>query len=378
MSILAFCDLSCGVLTMMRNQVMVARHADLAVGTPAQLARHDQREHARDVAAEGQQLQVEHELRVLLEAGGNANRTVGQLDRFLEAGLRVLNALLHFAHRIQVLAHLRRVGAAERRRERTGFLEHRVEQAALLLDAGAPLLGAAAVAEEALEDDARVELGHVGRRLAAPRDGVDVEAVAGIARPLRRRVERHLDRGDPAVLAQMPGGNLIGRSGEADLGARPRAVVGMHAGEPRPGGAVVIATAVALAVGFEMRQVREDVEVIAHTFKRLQVGRQLVLAARLTRLPLRMDDAVRRVDKPKPHGRLLRPVAWAESAGIMESSSGSATLAPIPFSIVRRVSAFLVRNVMRSPLRLLGAQACAIRLWNGTLFTTPSTSEAKV
>jgi hypothetical protein len=34
----------------------------------------------------------------------------------------------------------------------------------------------------------------------------------------------------------------------------------------------------------------------------------------------------------------------------MESSSGSATLAPIPFSIVRRVSAFLVRNVMRSPL----------------------------
>ena len=102
----------------------------------------------------------------------------------------------------------------------------------------------------------------------------------------------------------MPGGDLVGRRGEADLGARTRAVVGMHASEPRPGGAVVIAAAVALAIGFQMRQVREDVEVIAHTFKRLQVGRQLVLAARLTRLPLRMDDAVRRVDKPKPHGRL--------------------------------------------------------------------------
>src|SRR5688500_7912863 len=46
-------------------------------------------------------------------------------------------------------------------------------------------------------------------------------------------------------------------------------------------------------------------------------------------------------------------VVWAESAGIIESSSGSATLAPIPFSIVRRVSVFPVRNVMRSPLRLL-------------------------
>ena len=103
----------------------------------------------------------------------------------------------------------------------------------------------------------------------------------------------------------MSGSNLIGRRREANLAARPRAVVGVHAGEPRPRGAVVIATAIALAVGFEMRQVREDIEVIAHTFKRLQVGRQLVLAARLTRLPLRMDDAVRRVDKPKPHGRLL-------------------------------------------------------------------------
>src|SRR4029434_2819303 len=53
-------------------------------------------------------------------------------------------------------------------------------------------------------------------------------------------------------------------------------------------------------------------------------------------------------------GACVEPLACAESAGIMESSSGSATLAPIPFSIVRRVSAFLVRNVMPSPLRSLG------------------------
>ena len=58
----------------------------------------------------------------------------------------------------------------------------------------------------------------------------------------------------------------------------------------------------------------------------------------------------------------------------MESNSGSATLAPIPLSIVRRVNVFLVRNVMRSPY----FADCAMRLWNGTLFTTPSTSEAKV
>ena len=66
----------------------------------------------------------------------------------------------------------------------------------------------------------------------------------------------------------------------------------------------------------------------------------------------------------------------------MESSSGSATLAPMPFSIVRRVSAFLVRNVIpESPCRYWGALLDALRailLWNGTLLTTPSTSEANV
>ncbi len=77
---LRFLRLELGVLAMMGNQVMVARHADLTVGTPTQLARNDQREHARDVAAEGQHLQVEHELRVIFEARGNADRTVGQLD----------------------------------------------------------------------------------------------------------------------------------------------------------------------------------------------------------------------------------------------------------------------------------------------------------
>src|SRR4029077_1084529 len=98
------------------------------------------------------------ELGVLLEGAGNADGTVGQLDRFLEARFRVLNALLDFANRIQVLTQLGRVRAAQRRGQRTCFLEHRIQQAALFPDAGAPLLGAAAVAEEALEDHARVGL----------------------------------------------------------------------------------------------------------------------------------------------------------------------------------------------------------------------------
>ena len=103
---------------------MVARHADLAIGAPAQLARDDQREHASDVAAEREHLQVEHELRVLLEGGRDADRTIGQLEGLRDTGFRVVDALFHFAHRIQVLAQLRRVGATEPRSQRTCFLEH--------------------------------------------------------------------------------------------------------------------------------------------------------------------------------------------------------------------------------------------------------------
>ena len=53
-----------------------------------------------------------------------------------------------------------------------------------------PLGRAAAVAEQALEHDARVDLGEIRRRLVAPRHGVHVEAVARVARALRRRCRR--------------------------------------------------------------------------------------------------------------------------------------------------------------------------------------------
>jgi hypothetical protein len=60
----------------------------------------------------------------------------------------------------------------------------------------------------------------------------------------------------------------------------------MHTSEPGAGGAVVITAAVPFAIGLEVRKIREDVEVIPHAFKRLQVGRQLVVAAGLARFPL--------------------------------------------------------------------------------------------
>ena len=73
----------------------------------ADLARENHAEHARRVRLERQQLQIEHELRVLVERRGDAGRAIGQRDGVLVACLGALNALLDLAHRVQIFAELR-------------------------------------------------------------------------------------------------------------------------------------------------------------------------------------------------------------------------------------------------------------------------------
>src|SRR5947208_10314932 len=71
--------------------------------------------------------------------------------------------------------------------------------------------------------------------------------------------------------------------------------------------------------------------------------------------------------------------AMAESAGIMLSSSGSATAAPNPRSTVRREICFFVMNMAISFLRYLSvaladwraAPSDAVLIVNGTLLMTP-------
>ena len=78
-------------------------HADLRIGARAHLAAEHERAHARQVGLEGQHLQVEHQLGVLLERGRDAGRPLDdrQLARALLLGL--LNAPLDVADRVEVL-----------------------------------------------------------------------------------------------------------------------------------------------------------------------------------------------------------------------------------------------------------------------------------
>ena len=66
--------------------------AALRVDAAGAVAAHLEREHARDVGGERERLQVEHQLDVLAERVGHADRRAGQLAR-LAAGVVRLDAL---------------------------------------------------------------------------------------------------------------------------------------------------------------------------------------------------------------------------------------------------------------------------------------------
>ncbi len=97
---------------------------------------------------------------------------------------------------------------------------------------------------------------------------------------------------------------LVRRGGELHLDAGTRTVIGVNAGEPGGRSASVVAGAVALRVGFEMREAGEDVELPLHLGEGLQVLRQLKVRAGGLGLPRVPDHAVRNVDEPNARNRL--------------------------------------------------------------------------
>ena len=245
------------VAAMMRDAVVRLRHADIRIAQAGELARHDHARDARRVGLERQHLQVVHEPRVLLVGVGNVGRPLGQSDVAVAARFGGLDAPLDLAHGIEILVELGAVAAADRRREPRGLGTDGVQ------DAAAERVRASRSALEPPSPNSRSNttrgcvLGQVRRRLVAPRDGVDVETVAGIARALRGGSIASSSDATAVSLPMTSRGQLIRRRRELDLDAGARAVVGMHAREPRSRGARVIARAVAERVGLPVREARD-------------------------------------------------------------------------------------------------------------------------
>src|SRR5205814_4441387 len=102
------------------------------------------------------------------------------------------------------------------------------------------------------EEEEVMNGGMSGGRGVIAGDGGE-EAVAGITRPLSRRIEIQLDGGDLRRLADHAGGELIGGGRQArGFHAGLRAVPGVDTAQPDGRRARMIASAVAEGVGLKM------------------------------------------------------------------------------------------------------------------------------
>ena len=174
---------------------MLIRHADVRIRAVADLARENHAEHARRVGLEREQLQVEHELRVARRTRPGCRSADPAARRIAVRSLpRRRCAARSRARNPRYSSSLLRSPWPTDARERDWPRRAPSRGCCRLARAREPLGGAAAVAEQPLEHDARMVLGEVRRRLVAPGHGVHVEAVAGVAGALRRRVDGELER----------------------------------------------------------------------------------------------------------------------------------------------------------------------------------------
>src|SRR6266850_296222 len=140
---------------------MVRVHdADLRIRTIALLARELEGDDARDIRLKGQNLQIEHELRVVAERCGNPYRPIEVGRRVVRCrSLGTLDLLLDLTNTVEILIQAHAIGNAHALLEPPDVDAERIQQASSTLERRAAHGRIAALAEQALEDDARMRLG---------------------------------------------------------------------------------------------------------------------------------------------------------------------------------------------------------------------------
>ena len=284
----------------MAERVVRLGDADLRVGHAALLAADHERDDPRHVRLIGEDHQVEHEPRVLLVGQRNARRRRDRRQLAVGLLLGELDAPLDAADGLEVLVELPAVVGGEARLEMADLPLHRVEDAPLLLDAAATRLGArvAHVAEQALEDDARVGLARHRRRAVGPR----VVEVGATEAPVARRhavhgvaaLERELQRRQlgRAADALGVGRDLVHR--DAQLEGRARGAPRARAGQERRRRLGVGRPPARL--GPDAVEVGHHEHALADRGERLQARRPLEVGAGRLRLPVLDRGAVRHDD----------------------------------------------------------------------------------
>ena len=182
-------------------------------------------------------MQIEHQLEVVLEHRRGALWLLDRRQLEIALLLRLLDAPLDVTDRLGVLLDLGLVVRPQFASQRRQLVIHRVEQTLMLPQprlARSPI-GAAAVAEQRLEQGAWVPLGRERLGGAAPRERVRVDTaqVPGARPGVVWPVHRQLKRGDLRLVGEVPCEELVYRHVGEDLGFIPATPCG--AGQERPG-----------------------------------------------------------------------------------------------------------------------------------------------
>ncbi len=301
------------VSLMMRDSVMRIGNADRTIRPVAAFPADHDRDHAREVRLERDHLKIEHQLRMILE---RARNTHGPLHhRQFQRGallLRQLDAPLDVANRVHVIAELAAIARAEARLEMRDFLPHRIENAAVFLNAcdARPRVGALAVAEQPLEHRARIDFHRHRRGRRTPRNRVGVgAAIARVAVAHQtRRFERQLQRRQLGLLAKLARRDLIDRNTRANVD--PFSLLRMYAGQECGARARVVARSVAQRITGLLREPGQDKETVLERSERVQSRSELEAGPLRGRRPTIHDHAVRNVDEThaahRPCYRALR------------------------------------------------------------------------
>ena len=244
--------------------------ADLWNGEPVALAAVHVRDHPRHVRAQGQHDEIKHGApvfarlalgNILLE--GSRELWVHLQLGHIQPGIEALGALFDVAHGVKVLIKLATVILAQRQPEGFGLLQHGIQNAVPLDQAGT--LGGDATrffAEEAVEHVPRIVLGR-------QRDAITGKCQrGGIQRCACARADGELQRREASVQAGHLCHQLVHRDRVLILARALRVDLGSR----QPG----IGADMRLPQAVGMMQPAEDREIIAMLFQRLQRGRQLV------------------------------------------------------------------------------------------------------
>ena len=240
---------------------------------------------------------------MVLVRRGHADRAIEIRQRVVERlRLGFFYAALDFADGVEVFVHLRAIACAELPLQAGDVFAHPVEQAGAAAERLAPIRGAAAFAEQALEHHARMRLRRQGCRRRRPGQIVLVDAgiaVVALADHFHQ-VHGELERRELGFLPHLLSGDLIDRGAEIVVAAfgplRLR-----RAEERRVRGGVGAGICVP-----ELR-VAEHSDVALQRFERAERARQIGECAGFSgRRPARDVRSHRDVDEPEAADRFCR------------------------------------------------------------------------